>query len=118
MAFEMSGSNQALNTAIASTRAGGNIILFGLSSGDYTLTNFQDIILHGKSLHSVVGRQVFQTWYVTSNLLMSRGHSLQDKIYDIILNRGQGTVVPFKEFDKTQFQEAMTSHPKIVLKYD
>lgn len=118
VAFEMSGSNQALNTAISSTRAGGDIILFGLSSGDYTLTNFQDIILYGKSMHSVVGRKVFQTWYITSNLLMSRGHSLQDKIYDVILNRGQGTVVPFKTFDKTQFEKAITSHPKIVLKYD
>lgn len=118
VAFEMSGSNQALNTAIASTRAGGDIILFGLSSGDYTLTNFQDIILYGKSMHSVVGRKVFQTWYITSNLLMSQGHSLQDKIYDVILNRGQDTVVPFKDFKKAQFEKAITSHPKIVLKYD
>jgi threonine 3-dehydrogenase len=118
VAFEMSGSNQALNTAIAATRAGGDIILFGLSSGDYTLTDFQNIILYGKSMHSVVGRKVFQTWYITSNLLMSQGHSLQDKIYDVILNRGQDTVLPFKDFDKAQFEKAITSHPKIVLKYD
>lgn len=118
VAFEMSGSNQALNTAIAATRAGGDIILFGLSSGDYTLTDFQNIILYGKSMHSVVGRKVFQTWYITSNLLMSQGHSLQDKIYDVILNRGQDTILPFKNFDKTQFEKAITSHPKIVLKYD
>ncbi|MBT7477308.1 MAG: zinc-binding dehydrogenase [Nitrospina sp.] len=118
VAFEMSGSNQALNTAIASTRAGGDIILFGLSSGDYILTNFQDIILHGKSMHSVVGRKVFQTWYIASNLLMSRGHSLQDKIYDVILNKGKDTVFPFKDFDKTQFEKAITAHPKIILKYD
>ncbi len=116
--FEMSGSNQALNTAISSTRAGGDIILFGLSSGDYTLTNFQDIILYGKSMHSVVGRKVFQTWYIASNLLMSKGHSLQDKIYDVILNRGKNTILPFKNFDKTQFEEAITLHPKIVLRYD
>ena len=118
VAFEMSGSNQALNTAIASTRAGGDIILFGLSSGDYSLTEFQNIILYGKSMHSVVGRKVFQTWYITSNLLMSKGHSLQDKIYDVILNRGQGTLFPFKDFDPTQFEKAITTHPKIVLKYD
>ena len=118
VAFEMSGSNQALNTAIASTRAGGDIILFGLSSGDYTLTDFQNIILFGKSMHSVVGRKVFQTWYIASNLLMSRGHALQDKIYDVILNRGMDTVFPFKDFDKKNFEKAITSHPKIVLKYD
>ncbi|MBT5027340.1 MAG: zinc-binding dehydrogenase [Nitrospinaceae bacterium] len=118
VAFEMSGSNQALNTAIASTRAGGDIILFGISSGDYTLTDFQNIILLGKSMHSVVGRKVFQTWYIASNLLMSQGHSLQDKIYEVILNRGVGTLFPFKDFNPTEFEKAITSHPKIVLKYD
>jgi threonine 3-dehydrogenase len=118
VAFEMSGSNQALNTAIAATRAGGDIILFGLSSGDYILSEFQNIVLQGKSMHSVVGRKVFQTWYIVSNLLMSRGHSLQDKIYDVILNKGNGTLFPFKDFAKTQFEKALTSHPKIILKYD
>jgi threonine 3-dehydrogenase len=118
VAFEMSGSNQALNTAIASTRAGGDIVLFGLSSGDYTLTEFQNIILHGKSMHSVVGRKVFQTWYIASNMLMSRGHSLQDKIYNVILNRGENTVISFKDFEKSNFEKSITSYPKIILKYD
>ena len=117
VAFEMSGSNQALNTAIASTRAGGDIILFGLSAGDYTLTDFQNIIMYGKSMHSVIGRKVFQTWYILSNLLMARGNSLQDKIYDVILNKGINTIYPFKDFNKTTLEEAITSHPKIVLKY-
>ncbi len=117
VAFEMSGSNQALNTAIASTRAGGDIILFGLSSGDYTITNFHDIILYGKSLHSVVGRKVFQTWYTVSNLLQSRGHNLQDKIYEVILNRGEGTVFPFHEFDREKFEQAIAKNPKTILRY-
>ncbi|MBI5428710.1 MAG: theronine dehydrogenase, partial [Nitrospinae bacterium] len=107
----------ALNTAIAATRAGGDVVLFGISSGDYTLSNFQDIVMYGKSLHSVVGRQVFQTWYVVSNLLQSKGHNLQDKIYEVILNRGEGTVFPFREFDPVAFEKAIKEHPKIVLKY-
>ncbi len=118
VAFEMSGSNQALNTAIASTRAGGDIILFGLSAGDYTIHNFQEIIMYGKSLHSVVGRKVFQTWYILSNLLMSGGHNLQDKIYDVILNRGQGTVFPFSDFDGDQFENVLNARPKVILKYE
>jgi len=117
VAFEMSGSNQALNTALSATRAGGDIILFGLSAGDYTLTNFQEIIMYGKSMHSVVGRKVFQTWYTTSNLLTSSGHNLQDKIYDIILNKGEGTVFPFHQFDRGSFEKAIQEHPKIVFKY-
>jgi threonine 3-dehydrogenase len=117
VAFEMSGSNQALNTAIASTRAGGDIILFGLSAGDYTITNFQEIILYGKSMHSVVGRKVFQTWYTMRNLLTSKEHNLQDRIYDVILNKGDGTVMPFHQFDQGVFEQAIQEHPKIVLKY-
>jgi threonine 3-dehydrogenase len=117
VALEMSGSNQALNTAIAATRAGGDVILFGLSAGDFTLTDFQNIILHGKSLHSIVGRRVFQTWYIMSNLLKSKVHKLQDKIYEIILNKGQGTVVPFHQFDRDGFDRIIQQHPKVILKY-
>lgn len=117
VAFEMSGSNRALNTAIAATRAGGDIILFGLSAGDFTLTDFQQIVMHGKTLHSVVGREVFQTWYTMSNLLMSKGHDLQDKIYDVILNKGEGTLFPFHEFDREQFEAAIQNHPKIIFRF-
>ena len=106
-----------LTNTIASTRAGGNIVLFGISDGDYMFTNFQDIIMYGKSLHSVVGREVFQTWYIVSNLLQSKGHNLQEKIYDVILRRGEGTVFPFHQFDKDKFQEAIRTHPKVILKY-
>ncbi len=117
VSMEMSGSNQALNTAIASTRAGGDIILFGLSAGDFTLPEFQNIILYGKTLHSVIGRKVFQTWYLVSNLLKSKGHDLQEKIYDVILNRGEGTIVPFREFDPDSFSARIRRHPKVILKY-
>ena len=117
MAFEMSGSNQALNTAIASTRAGGDVILFGVSSGDFTLTDFEQIIMLGKTLHSVVGRKVFQTWYIVNNLLTSKGHDLQDKIWEVILNKGEGTVFPFHEFDREPFEQAIKTNPKTILKY-
>ncbi len=117
VALEMAGSNRALNNAIASTRAGGDIILFGLSTGDYTLSNFQEIIMHGKSLHSVVGRKVFQTWFTVSNLLQSKAHGLQDKIFDVILNKGKGTIFPFHDFDAEQFEKAISQRPKVILKF-
>ena len=117
VALEMSGSNQALNTAIAATRAGGDIILFGLSAGNYTLTDFQSIIMHGKTMHGIVGRKVFQTWYIMSNLLKSKAHKLQDKIYEVILNRGQGTIVSFDKFDPDVFGQTIQQHPKVIMKY-
>lgn len=117
VAFEMAGSNRALNNAIASTRAGGDIILFGLSEGDYTLSNYQEIVMYGKSLHSVVGRKVFQTWFTVSNLLKSKAHGLQEKIYDVILNKGEGTIFPFHEFDAEKFEQAIAQRPKVILKF-
>ncbi len=117
VAMEMAGSNQALNTAISATRAGGDIILFGLSAGDYTISNFQEIILYGKSMHSVIGRKVFQTWYTLSNLLTSKGHDLQTKIYDVILNKGEGTVIPFHSFERERFEKSIQEHPKMIFKY-
>jgi len=117
VAFEMSGSNQALNTAIASTRAGGDVILFDLSSGEYRLPDFEQIIMHGKTMHGIVGRKVFQTWYIVNNLLTSKGHDLQDKIWEVILNKGKGTVFPFHEFDHDTFEEAIKTNPKTILKY-
>ena len=117
VALEMSGSNQALNTAILATRAGGDVFLFGLSAGDYTITDFQQIIMHGKTFHGVVGRKVFQTWFIMNNLLQSKGHDFQDKIYDVILNKGEGTLFPFNNFKKETFEQAFQNHPKIILKY-
>ena len=117
VAYEMSGSNQALNTAIESVRPGGDVILFGLCGGDFTLSNFQQVIMHGKTLHGIVGRRVFQTWHIMRNLLESKHHDLQDKIYEVILNRGEGTLVPFHEFDRDRFGQLIRQHPKIVLKY-
>ena len=117
VAFEMSGSNQALNTAIASTRAGGDIILFGVSSGVYRFPDFEQIIMHGKSLHGIVGRKVFDTWYIVNNLLTSRGHNMQDKIWEVILNKGEGTVLPFQEFNPDSFEQAIKTNPKTLLKY-
>ncbi len=117
VAYEMSGSNQALNTAIQSVRPGGDVILFGLCGGDFTLQNFQEVILHGKTLHGIVGRRVFQTWYIMRNLLESKHHDLQDKIYEVILNKGEGTIVPFAGFDKDRFDRLIRQHPKIVMKH-
>lgn len=117
VAFEMAGSNQAVNSAIQATRGGGDIILFGLSAGDYTLTNFQEIIMRGKTLHSVVGRKVFQTWFTVNNLLQSRGHEVQEKIYEVILNKGEGTVYSFHDFDAGEFEKMIQKHPKTLLRY-
>ena len=117
VALEMSGSNAALNTAIASVRRGGHVILFGLKSGDATIEKFDRVILDGIALHSVIGRRIFETWYITKNLLESREPNIHDLIWDVILKKGNGTVVNFHEFEPKSFEEAIKTHPKVLLRY-
>ena len=95
VALEMSGANAALNTAISAVRRGGHVILFGLKSGDAVIEHLDKVIVEGITLHAVIGRRIFETWHITKNLLESREPNIHDLIWDVILNRGQGTVVDF-----------------------
>ena len=48
---------------------------------------------------------------------MSTKHPLQEKIYEVILNRGEGTIFPFHRFEVEKLEAAMKEHPKIVFDY-
>jgi len=117
VALEMSGSNAALNTAISAVRRGGHVILFGLKSGDAVIEDFDRVIVDGISLHSVVGRRIFETWHITRNLLESRDPNIHDLIWNVMLNRGQGTIESFAEFDRDRFEKQINTHPKVLLKF-
>ncbi len=71
VAIEMSGATASLNTAIAGARRGGNVIMFGLKSGDAVIEHVDRVIVDGISLHSVVGRRIWETWHITRNILES-----------------------------------------------
>lgn len=117
VALEMSGQNASVNNAIASVRRGGAVILFGLKSGDAVIESLDRVIVDGISLHSVVGRRIWETWHLGRNLLESRRSDLQDKIWDVILRRGEGTVTSFADFDPASFEAMITKHPKILFKH-
>ncbi len=117
VAMEMSGSNAALNTAISAARRGGHVIMFGLKSGDAVIENLDRVIVEGITLHSVVGRRIFETWHITKNLLESRDPNIHDLVWDVILNRGQGTVVPFAEWDAAAFEQRINENPKVLLRF-
>jgi threonine 3-dehydrogenase len=118
VALEMSGQNASVNNAIASVRRGGDVILFGLKSGDAVIEDLDRVIVDGVSLHSVVGRRIWETWHITRNLLESRDPNIHDLVYDVILNRGQGTIVDFRRFDTGQFEDRITHHPKVLLRFE
>ncbi len=117
VALEMSGSNAALNTAISAVRRGGHVILFGLKSGDAVIEDFDRVIVDGISLHSVVGRRIFETWHITRNLLESREPNIHDLIWNVMLNRGEGTIVNFSEFERNQFEKKINNNPKVLLRF-
>jgi threonine 3-dehydrogenase len=117
VALEMSGSNAALNTAISVVRRGGHVILFGLKSGDAVIEDFDRVIVDGISLHSVVGRRIFETWHITRNLLESRDPNIHDLIWNVMLNRGEGTMASFGEFRPEVFEKQINTHPKVLLRF-
>lgn len=117
VAFEMAGPNGSVNNAIAVTRRGGHVILFGLKSGDYIIEDFQQLIVNGMTLHGVVGRRIFETWEITRRLLESREPNVHDLVWDVILNRGEGTIVSFADFDRERFEQALREHTKLVLRF-
>jgi len=117
VSLEMSGINAALNSAIESTRRGGDVILFGLRDGPMTIDKYGRLVMNGIALHSVVGRQIFETWLVTKSLLEDRTNQIQDKIWDVILNRGDGTIVDINHWEAESFQESITAWPKVVLRF-
>src|SRR5215471_10027770 len=117
VALEMSGQPSSVNNAIACVRRGGDVILFGLKSGDQIIEGFDRVIVDGISLHSVVGRRIFETWHITRHLLENSENKIHDKIWDVILERGKGTVAEFTEFAPSTFEERIKTYPKVVLKF-
>jgi threonine 3-dehydrogenase len=117
VALEMSGQNASVNNAIASVRRGGAVILFGLKSGDAVIEDLDRVIVDGISLHSVVGRRIWETWHHGRNLLEARNSRLQEHIFDIILNRGDGTIVDFSAFDADSFEAQITKYPKVLFRF-
>lgn len=118
VALEMSGQNASVNNAIAAVRRGGDVILFGLKSGDAVIEDLDRVIVDGISLHSVVGRRIFETWHITRNLLESRDPNIHDLIYSVILGRGEGTVMDFARFDAGEFEQRIQQFPKVLLRFE
>ncbi len=117
VSMEMAGFNSSVNNAIQSTRRGGDVILFGLKQGNVHIQAFDRLIVNGLSLHSVIGRRIFETWYITRNLLEDRTNGIQDKISDVILGGGEDTVVHIDEFSPESFEQTLAQWPKPLIQF-
>ena len=117
VAIEMSGAKAALNTAIAAARRGGHVNLFGIRSGDAVIEHLDRVIVDGITLHSIVGRRIWETWHITRNLLESRSPDLQQAIYNVILDGARECVISIDAFDPSAFESLMARHPKVIIRW-
>jgi threonine 3-dehydrogenase len=117
VAFEMAGFNSSVNNALRSVRMGGDVILFGIKSGDYTVEDFSDLVNRGISLHGVIGRRLFQTWSMLTNLLEAKENKIQEQIYTVILNGGRDTIVRIDDYDVEDFERRINTHPKVLIQW-
>lgn len=117
VAIEMSGVTSALNTAIAAARRGGHVILFGIREGNAVIEHIDRVIVEGISLHSVVGRRIWETWHISRNLLESRTPNIHDLIFDVILDGARENVIPIGEFEPERFQKLIDTHPKVLIRW-
>lgn len=115
--MEMAGFNSALNTALKSVRRGGAVVAFGVKTGHWTLEDGHRLVMDGIRIQGVVGRRIFQTWEVTRSLLESTSNGVQDAVWEVILNGGDGTIVPISTWEKAAFERVIQAHPKALIQF-
>ncbi len=115
--MEMAGPAASLNNCILATRRGGHVIAFGIKDGDMTIPNFSpNVIVRGLTIHGVIGREIFKTWQISQRMLSDKTNGIQDAIWNVILKKGEGTILPMSEYSAEGFEAAMNKHPKILFK--
>ena len=116
VAMEMAGPPSSVNNAIDATRRGGQVVLFGIKDGDLTIPDFSRLILRGITIHSVIGRRIFETWQISQRVLSQKSNGIQDKIWEVILEGGNGTIIPLKDFIPEHFEKELNEHAKLLFK--
>jgi threonine 3-dehydrogenase len=117
VSLEMAGFNPSVNNAIQSTRRGGDVILFGLKQGNFRIQAMDRMIVNGLTLHSVIGRRLFQDWYTTRNLLEDRSNGIQERILSEILGGAEEAVVHIEDFTAPGFEEILAAWPKPLIQF-
>lgn len=114
ISMEMAGFNSSVNNCIAATRFGGQVILFGIKDGDFTIPHFSRMIVKGLTVHNVIGRQIFKTWQISQRVLSDASNGVQDKLWNVILKQGQGTIIKLSEYSSELMEQKMKEHPKLI----
>lgn len=116
VSMEMAGPFSSVNNTIDSTRRGGHAIFFGIRDGDLTIPKFSRVVVRGLTIHNIIGRQIFRTWQIAQRILNDKTNGIQEAIWNVILKKGKGTILSFKDFTPRSFEKAMNENPKIIFK--
>ena len=114
VSMEMAGPASSVNNAIDSTRRGGHDVLFGVKDGDLVIPQFPRLIVAGLTLHCVIGREIFNTWQLSQRVLSQTSNGVQDKVWNVVMNGGNETMLNLSEFDPGVFEQKMNDHPKLI----
>ncbi len=117
VSLEMAGYNSSVNTAIHATRRGGDVILFGIKSGNFVLENYNALIVKGQTIHLVIGRELWKTWETTKSLLENKKNKIQDQIYNVILEKGKGTILSIDDYSMEAFEQKLATKTKFLLSF-
>jgi len=67
--LEMSGDPRAMREALAALRMGGRLSLLGLPKEPFELDWNRLVIFKGVTIHGIIGRRMYETWYQMDSLL-------------------------------------------------
>jgi threonine 3-dehydrogenase len=88
--LEMSGNPSAVRDGLTVLRNGGRLSMLGLPKEPFNLDWNRLVIFKGITLHGIIGRRMYQTWYQMDNLLRSGRLDVTPAITH---------VMPMQEFD-------------------
>ena len=112
VALEMAGFNSSLNNALRCVRRGGHVIAFGVKNGNAVIEDVHRLVMDGLQVHGIVGRRLWGTWEVTRNLLENHQNGIHDQIWSVILNGGDGSIVPLETWEPQAFEQVIGRFPK------
>ncbi len=89
--LEMSGSPSAVREGLEALRNGGRLSLLGIPKEPFELDWTKLLIFKGATLHGIIGRRMYETWYQMDNLLRTGRLDIRPAITH---------VMPMERFDE------------------
>jgi threonine 3-dehydrogenase len=90
--IEMSGHPSAYEDLFQCVRMGGEVVLLGLPKRPLTVNFTRDIIFKGLTIHGIIGRRTYDTWFRMIGLMQA---GLLPTLKRVVTHR-----IPLKDFQK------------------